>query len=214
MAARGERAEAEEHLRRARQAQPNDPATLHNIGERLRQAGRCDEALASYREALSIDPDFAPAHVGIGAALLHLERHEEALISLERGSSLDAGAPTAAHYLASQTLLGLGRDDEAAAHFERAIERDPNHAEALNDLALWQFGRQEYQQSMALYRAHGNLLSDDPIVHANTGVTLYFLGCSEEALVRLERALQFDPNHETARRLATELREGASRVPR
>ena len=216
LAARGERAEAVEHLRRARQAQPNDPATLHNIGERLRQAGRRDEALASYREALSIDPDFASAHVGIGAALLDLERHDEALASLERGISLDAGAPTAAaaHYLAGRTLLGLGRDDEAAAHFERAIERDPNHAEALDHLALWRFGRQEYEQALALYRAHANLIPDDPIVHANTGVTLYFLGRREEALVSLERALQLDPNHETARRLATELREGASRVPR
>ena len=212
LSARGRRAEAEHYLRRARDARSDDPVALHVIGEGLRTAGRRDEALASYREAVRIDPGFAPAHVGIGAALLDAQRYAEALESLERGISLGADAPTAAtaHYLAGRALLGLGRDDDAAAHFERAIEREPNHAEALDHLALWRFGRQEYEQALALYRAHANLVPDDPTVHANTGVTLYFLGRSEEALASLERALQLDPTHETARRLATDLRGTAA----
>ena len=129
LSARGRRAEAEQYLRRARDARPDDPVALHVIGEGLRTAGRRDEALASYRDASRIDPDFAPAYVGIGAALLDAERYEEALEALERGISLGADEATAAtaHYLAGRTLLGLGRDDEAAARFERAIERDPSH---------------------------------------------------------------------------------------
>ncbi len=212
LAARGRRAEAEEYLRRAREARPNDPAAFHVIGEGLRAAGRHDEAVASYREALRIDPDFAPAHVGIGAALLDGERYDEALESLERGFSPGADPATAAtaYYLAGRTLLGLGRNDEAAAHFQRAIERDPGHTEALDHLALWWFGRQEYEQALALYRAHADLVPANPTVHANTGVTLYFLGRHDEALASLERALQLDPTHDTARRLASDLREAAA----
>ena len=165
---------------------------------------------------MRIDPDFAPAHVGLGAALLDGERYDEALASLERGISpgVDAATAATAHYLAGRTLLGLGRDDEAAAHFERTIERDPDHAEALDHLALWRLGRQEYEQALALYRSHANLAPDDPTVHANTGVTPYFLDRREEALESLERALQLGPDHETARRLATELRESASQAAR
>ena len=144
------------------------------------------------------------------------ERHDEALASLERGIALGAEAPTVAtaHYLAGRTLLGLGRDDEAATDFQRAIERDPDHAEALDHLALWRFGRQEYEQALALYRVHADLAPDDPTVHANTGVTLYFLGRREEALESPERALQLDPGQEMARRLAAELREAAVQAPR
>ena len=208
----GRPAEAEQYLRRARDARPEDPAALHVIGEGLRTAGRRDEAIASYREALRIDPDFVPAHIGIGAALLDGERYDEALEALERGFSpgTDAATAATAHYLAGRTLLGLGRDDEAATHFERTIERDPDHAEALDHLALWRFGRREYEQALALYRAHADLAPDDPTVHANTGVTLYFLGRRDEALASLERALELDPTHDTARRLAADLRDAAA----
>lgn len=107
----------------------------------------------------------------------------------------------------------MGRDAEAATHFQRAIERDPDHAEAVDHLALWRFGRQEYEQALARYRAHADLAPDDPTVHANTGVTLYFLGRREETLASLERALQLDPGQEMARRLAAELREAAAQAP-
>ena len=208
----GRPAEAEQYLRRARDARPEDPAALHVIGEGLRTAGRRDEAIASYREALRIDADFVPAHVGIGAALLDGERYDEALEALERSFSpnTDAATAAAAHYLAGRTLLGLGRDGEAATHFQRAIERDPDHAEAIDHLALWRFGRREYEQALALYRAHADLAPDDPTVHANTGVTLYFLGRRDEALASLERALELDPTHDTARRLAADLRDAAA----
>ena len=84
--------EAEEYLRRARELQPNDPATLHTVAEALRKAGRRQEALASYRDALQTDPDFAPAHVGLGAALVDLKRYEKALESLERAGLAGDGS--------------------------------------------------------------------------------------------------------------------------
>ena len=206
--AQGRRGEAEQYRRRALEARPNALAGLHVAAEQLRQAGRHEEAMASYREALRIDPDFAPAHVGIGAALLDLERYEEALEALERGISSDPDAATAAtaHYLAGRALQGLDRMDEAAAQFERAVERDPNHAEALDHLAHWRFGREEYEEALALYRARAELVPDDATLHANTGVTLYFLGRHDEALASIERALQLDPGDETAQRQAEELR--------
>ena len=115
--------EAEDYLRRARALRPGDPATLHNTAEALRKGGRREDALASYDEALRIDPNFAPAQVGIGAALVDAERYNEALESLARAIAMEMDPATAAtaHYLAGRALKGLERDSEAAVHFERAI---------------------------------------------------------------------------------------------
>ena len=208
--------EAEEYLRRARELQPNDPATLYTVAEALRKAGRRHEALASYRNALQTDPDFAPAHVGLGAALVDLQRYEEALESLERAGSLDMDPATAAtsHYLAGRALKELGRMAEAAARFEQAIESDPNHAEALDHLALWRFQQRRYKDALDLYRAHAALEPDSATVHANIGVTLYFLGRPEEALAAMQRVLQLDADHQMARKLVEELRGDVSQPVR
>ena len=99
---------------------------------------------------------------------------------------------------------------EAAAQFERAVERDPNHAEALDYLALWRFGQGEYEGALDLYRAQATLRPDSAAVHANVAVTLYSLGRREEALVSLQRVLRLEPGHETALRLMEELSGYAS----
>ena len=203
---------AEKYLRRAGELEPNDPATLHTVAEALRKAGRHRQALASYRDALQSDPDFAPAHVGLGAAFVDLQQYEQALESLERAGPLDMDPATTAtsHYLAGRALKELDRMAEAAARFEQAIESDPNHAEALDHLALWRFQQQRYQDALDLYRAHSALEPDSPTIHANIGVTLYYLGRPEEALAAMQRVLQLDAGHPMARELVEELRGDAS----
>ena len=202
--------EALEYLRRARELRPGDPATLVNAGEALRKAERITEAMASYRDALRIDEDFAPAQVGLGAALFNQERHDEALESLTRAmqQEMDPGTAATAHYLAARTLLELHRKDEAAAQFERALERDPNHAEALDYLAHLRFGQKKYEGALDLYRTQAALKPGSATVHANIGVTLYFLGRHAEALDKMEQVLQLDPDHQMARKMVAQLRKG------
>ncbi|MDE2758353.1 MAG: tetratricopeptide repeat protein, partial [Acidobacteriota bacterium] len=209
-------AEAEESLRRARELRPNDPSTLHMAAEALRTAGRRQEAVCAYRNVLRSDPEFAPAHVGLGAALFDLQRYEEALKSLERAASLETDPATAAtsHFLAGRALKELGRMPEAAARFQQAVESDPNHAEALDHLALWRFQQRRYQEALDLYRAQSALKPDSVTTHANIGVTLYFLGRPEEALAAMEQVLQLDPDHPMARKLVEELRRNAAQPAR
>ena len=202
--------EALDYLRRARELRPSDPTTLVNAGEALRKAERITEAMALYREALRIDPDFVPAQVGLGAALFNLERYDEALESLTRAMrrEKDQGTAATAHYLAARTLLELDRKDEAAARFERTLERDPNHTEALDYLAHLRFGQKKYEAALGLYRTQATLKPGSATVHANIGVTLYFLGRHAEALESMEQVLRLDPDHQMARKMVAQLRKG------
>ncbi len=212
----GRAGEAEDYLRRARELWPSEPAALHDAAEALRREGRLEEAMAWYREALRAGPEFAAAHVGIGAALIDGGRHEEASESLAHAFSLDMDSATAAtaHYLAGLALLGQERPTEAARQFERVVEQDPNHFQALDRLAHWRFGEREYEEALDLYRSQAALEPDNPTVHANIGVTLYFLGRTEEALASMQRVLGLDPDNESARSLVEELRAPATQTVR
>ncbi len=57
---------------------PNDPAALALLGLVLRQVGRAEESLEPLAQAVELDPQYAPAIIQQGDALLDLERTIEA----------------------------------------------------------------------------------------------------------------------------------------
>ena len=193
--------EAREYLRRAIELAPGDASVLNYVAEALKRQGRNEEAIESYRAALDLLPAFAIAHSGLGDALFRLARYEEAIESLERAIALDAPPDTAT---ASLVLMGraaarLGRSDEAAAYYERAVELGPRNPAGLNRLASARFRDRRYEEALALYRTVLEVRPDSARTHSNVGATLYILGRPEEARRSFERALTLDPTLELAR---------------
>jgi len=81
--------------------------------------GKSEEAIAVYREAIAIDPDFADAWHGLAMALSELGRHDEAI---EAGKRLVALSPddTLAHTSLSRFYQAAGRIPEAEAEGAKA----------------------------------------------------------------------------------------------
>ena len=178
-----------------------DPAPLHNAAAALSSKGRREEALAWYRAALEIDPDYALTHAGMGEALFNLERYEEALESLAQAlaaghDELPAGAVLR---LMGRAAQELGRPDAAAAHYERALAFDPDDRQALDRLARLHFAERRYAAALERFRTLAELSPDSAQTHANMGAALYYLDRIGEAVRSFERALALDPELETAR---------------
>ena len=79
----GATAEAEAENRRAqelfKQSNTLQAATFNtNSGKRLLQAGDVDGAIAQFRSAIKIAPDYAPAHRQLAQALAQKGQHAEA----------------------------------------------------------------------------------------------------------------------------------------
>ena len=81
--------------------------------------GKPEEAIAVYREALAIDPEFGDAWHGLGMALSELGRHDEAI---EAGKRLCELSPddTLAHTTLSRFYQAAGRIPEAEAEGAKA----------------------------------------------------------------------------------------------
>lgn len=92
-----------------------------------------DQARASYRQALALDPECPSAHLNLGASLAREGQFETAESHYRQAL---AGRPTAeAHNGLGFALDRLGRTDEAIAEFKTAIEMDPQDVSAYNNLA-------------------------------------------------------------------------------
>ena len=82
------------------------------------QLGRRDEALADFRLALALRPDFPPALVNIGNLLLEDGRLDEAIAQYERAVRVD-DEYALAHLNLSAAYKKAGRHEEAVREYRR-----------------------------------------------------------------------------------------------
>ena len=80
------------HLEEATRIDPLSPQAWHNLGFAYAQAGRIDDAIAAYRQAIVRRPDFAENYFNLGLLLRQQNRTVEARAALQRAADLAAAA--------------------------------------------------------------------------------------------------------------------------
>jgi serine/threonine protein kinase/Tfp pilus assembly protein PilF len=71
---------------RAAEEQPRADI-FHNLGQVLALAERReDDSIAAFEKAIALDPDYAPAYVGLGSLLSELEQYQDAIELLEQAT--------------------------------------------------------------------------------------------------------------------------------
>jgi predicted O-linked N-acetylglucosamine transferase (SPINDLY family) len=91
----------------------------------LRNRGNAPEAIAHFREAIRLKPDFVDALVKLGTLLSKNGRFEEATLHLEEARKLEPDSGKVLNSLAAH-LQGQGKLSEAIAFYDAAIRLAPN----------------------------------------------------------------------------------------
>ncbi len=107
-------------------------------------------AIGHYRDAIAFDPESALAHSRLAGALLNLGDLDAAEAPIFRALSLDPMLSEVQHTLGLY-YFARGRP-EAYATFERAVELDPDNADALTDYAFARWIRGKDNGVTELYR--------------------------------------------------------------
>jgi tetratricopeptide (TPR) repeat protein len=116
-------------------AASSNAAPLHDLRSRvLSQLGRVEEATASIKHALTIDPGYAPALETRASLALHAGDSQTALAALDAAS---AAEPMEARYVYSAAGIAddLGDIPGFVQRLEETLARRPTHGMAANDLA-------------------------------------------------------------------------------
>lgn len=119
----------------------------HDLAVEALKAGRPQDALREYDEALRIDPGMPEAHLGRGLVLEHgFGRTAEAEAEYRRAVAAKA-AYSEAHNNLGQLLARTGRYDEAIKHFDEALlstfYMEPWVARCNKGQALYRMGRRD-----------------------------------------------------------------------
>ncbi|HTO64093.1 MAG TPA: tetratricopeptide repeat protein [Bradyrhizobium sp.] len=108
---------------------PDNFDALGLLGLSQLDAGQKEEAEATLRRAVAVDPRSAEAHCNHGVALFELKRYEDACAAYQRALSLKPKYLTALNNLGN-VWKHLGNSEQAIAFYKQAIALDPRYADA------------------------------------------------------------------------------------
>ena len=185
--------EREQPIKQQSVAKPRQE-THYELGIAYRDAKMHTEAIAEFRKAIDLDPDFAAAHVGLGEVYLETGRLDDAENAANAALRIDANSQPARqlldnikqvrstqstqstgpsstasdvkkHYDRGQAFLNNGQYNEAAAAFKRAIKADPNFADAHYSLGVAYLEMGALDDAKTAAEEASRLKADRQLVH-------------------------------------------------
>jgi len=87
---------------------------------------------------------------------------------------------------------------EAQNYYQKVLKIDPNHSQALNNLAVIFTNLKEYQKAKSCYEKVIELNPNYAAAHNNLGVLLKELGEHQQAKSCFEKAIEINPNYAAA----------------
>ena len=173
---------------------PANGRAHNNLGKAVFAAGRPDEALANYREAIRLEPAAPEPHYNLGLAFARLGRPAEAMDHYETALRFQPDYPEA-HNNLGNTLLAAGRLDEASTHYQEAIRLRPGWAEAHGNLANVKL--EQGRTAEAIQHGEEAVRLDPGFAEGryNLGNALARSGQLSGALVQFEAALRLKPDY-------------------
>jgi Flp pilus assembly protein TadD len=158
-----------------------DSARAHvNLGVAYERRGMLDEAVAEYRRALRLDPEYLSAHYNLGVAYERQGKTDEAIHEYTEELKVFYGHPLARNNL-GVALLRQGRAAEAAGQLAVLVKLQPNYAPARNNLGLALFRQGFFDRAADSFRRALRLEPREPLFHGNLALALAVQGRTDEA---------------------------------
>lgn len=163
-------------------AQP--AVTAYNEGIKLEDQKKYTEALASFKKAISLNPNYKEALFQAGWCCNELEKYSDALSYLQKAKQFMSGE--AKVYLemgyANQKLK---RDSEAKANFEKCLSLKSDYALAYKYLGNLYYDQDEYEKALQNYESYVENESD-----VTSSLTMYRKGYCENEQAKYSAAVQ------------------------
>ncbi len=177
---------------RAIQINSSVAAYHSNYGLAMVTLNRKDTAIAAYRQALALRPNYPEAHNNLGIVLYSLGQYDAAIQHYTRAIGLKPDYIDAYHNFAD-ALAAKGQTEEAIEYYRRAIAGKPNWPEAYNNLGNALYAVQRYDEAIDAYRQAVSLAPNFPGAYGNLGNSFAAKGKLKQAIEFHRKAVSLQP---------------------
>ena len=172
----------------------NPTGPMHcSLGNVLKDQGKLDEAVDTYRKALAFKPDYAEAHYNLGTALQAQGRLDEAVQSYYKALSFKPGFAEA-HSNLGNALRAQGKLDEAVAGYRKALSFRPDLAEGHYNLGIALLAQGKADAAVASLHKALALKPNDAEARNDLGNALRTQGKLDAAVASYRNALALKPD--------------------
>ena len=170
------------------------PVYCFNLGVVTQKAGRTDDAVRAYREAIRLNPRYLEARINLGNALKERGAAADAIEAYRKALTLNPSHADV-HNNLGVALKEQGQVQEAISSYRRAIDLKPSHIEAWNNLglALMETGQlreavDSFEQALAIQLGYQKALY-------NLGIAWSWLGEDGKAVDCLQQTAVAKHDH-------------------
>jgi arylsulfatase A-like enzyme/Tfp pilus assembly protein PilF len=193
----GKYAEADQLLQEVERQEPDLYVVPFQRGENLLAWGKPRLAVEEFVKALSRNPTFDQAALGLGRAYFFLGQDEQAATALELALRSNEN-----NFLARLALGKVhwreNRLEKAEAEFKAVVESHPEFGEAHADYGIILAIRRNYSESLPEIQRGIEMGFREAIAYNYLGVCQAELGHPWEAIRSYEKAVELDPRYSAA----------------
>src|SRR2546428_4659788 len=171
---------------------PDSPKLWNERGVVLHQAGRTEDALSSYRQAVEVDSKYALAWNNLGVVQAHGAAADPAIESFRTALQLQ-GSFSAARLNIALLLFQLRRFQLSLEADRQVLSSEPNSAAAWNGVGLVLVELKRFPDARNAFVRAVEADPDHAGAHYNLSFTLSNLGDFDGALRATKPALELDP---------------------
>ncbi len=173
--------------------EPRHADALQFMGVAKMQNGHDDEAIGLLKQAVGIDPKNSQAHYNLGLALRAEGKEPKALASFRRAIAVEPRNFEAHNAIAGILLTVSDQLETVEVHINCALENNPKHVPARNNLALLLKARGRLEEAASEARvAVAQAPAHTPAL-ITLGALLLEMGETEEAEQILRNAMALAP---------------------
>jgi tetratricopeptide (TPR) repeat protein/predicted O-methyltransferase YrrM len=152
----------------------------YQVGKNLQEAGKLDEAIASFKQGIERDPKFLPPYYELG--VIYLEKNDLAMAQKFYEKLLEQDPEQGRVYYQLGTIaLRQQKYDKAIAYFRECIRLEPEFPWAYRDLVTIFMQQQKWEEAVVTCQGILALVTEYPWVYSQMGNALVKLGNIKQA---------------------------------
>jgi tetratricopeptide (TPR) repeat protein len=173
-----------------------EAARAYTTAQEFQVAGKLEDAIQQYGQALKLDPEMGRAYAGLAAQYANLGRRDEAesnyqqaLARIDRMTDREKFRTRGSYYLFAR------KPDLAAKEFTSLVHAYPADSSGLSNLALAAFYQRDMAQALEQGRRAAAIFPRNVLRRSNVALYAMYAGQFEDAIKAADAVHEINPNH-------------------